>query len=294
MINTVKSSLPPGPTTPSWWNLLQWLNRPCQFMEECRARYGDTFTIKASGFEPLVFISNPEDIREIFNKNQHFNIGEGNNLTRFLLGNNSVTSLDGSSHKRQRRLLMPPFHGRNIFNYGKLICDATKQVTSNWKPGQRLIISKEVKKITLRAMLMVLLDSDKTERYQQLELLLNQIVSTLTNPFASSFLFLDMFKRDWSSLSPWGNFLHCRRQIASIISAEIKERRENSNNYKNDVLSMLIHCLRGHLNDRSNIRPGEPSGNITKHLKFSLSKRTKKWRALFCQPWTGSIEDKPF
>ncbi|QHG20895.1 cytochrome P450 [Nostoc sp. ATCC 53789] len=242
MINTAKSSLLPGPTTPSWWNLLQWLNNPCEFLEECRARYGDTFTFKAIGFEPLVLISNPKDIKEIFDKHKYFDSGKAkaNDLAGFFLGNNSVTLLDGSSHKRQRKLLMPAFHGQNISNYGELICHATKQVTSNWQPGQRLIIYKEVKEITLRAMLTVLLGSDKTERYQQLKLIVNQIVSTITNPFASSSLFFNVFRRDWGSWSAWGNLLRCQRQIANIISAEIKERRENCNNYNNDILSMLM------------------------------------------------------
>lgn len=242
MINTPQSSLLPGPTTPSWWNLSQWLNRPCQFLDECRARYGDTFAFKATGFETLVFISNPEDIKLIFDKHKHFDSGKSkaNNLAGFFLGNNSVTLLDGTSHKRQRKLLMPAFHGHNISNYGKLMYHATKQVTSSWQPGQKLTIYKQVQEITLGGMLSVLLGSDKTERYQQLKLALNNIISTLANPFVSSSLFFSVLRKDWGSWSPWGNLLRCQRQITNIISAEIKERRENSNNHNNDMLSMLM------------------------------------------------------
>jgi cytochrome P450 len=233
--------LPPGPTTPPWWNLLQWLIRPCQFLEECRARYGDTFTFKASGFETSVFISNPEDIREIFTeKQEHFDSGKANDLTGFLLGNYSIALLDGSSHKRQRKLLMPPFHSQNIFNYGKMICDLTEQVTSNWQTGQRLIIYRVAEEITLRVILAALLGSDERERHQQLKLMIHLLKSTIANPFASSSLFFSAFRKDWGSWNPWGNLLLYQRQIIDIIYAEIRERRQNPDNYSNDILSLMM------------------------------------------------------
>lgn len=233
--------LPAGPSTPSWWNLLQWLIRPCQFLEECRALYGDTFTLKASGFETSIFISNPEDIKEVFiTKQEQFYSGEANDLTGFLLGNYSIALLDGSSHKRQRKLLMPPFHNQNISNYGDLISSITEQVISNWETGQRLIIYNVAAKITLRVILAALLGSPEGENHQKLKSLIYLIRSTIANPVASSSLFFSIFRKDWGSWSPWGNLLHCQRQIVIIINAEIRKRMQNPDNYNSDILSFMM------------------------------------------------------
>ena len=82
-------------------------------MDDCARSYGDIFTIKLVGFSPLVFLSAPQAIKEIFATDaKQFDAGRSNEILRYLLGSNSVILLDGDRHKRERKLLMPPFHGR--------------------------------------------------------------------------------------------------------------------------------------------------------------------------------------
>ena len=47
--------------------------------------------------------------------------GEGNANLSLILGDNSVLLLDGEAHLRQRRLLLPPFHGERMRAYGELM-----------------------------------------------------------------------------------------------------------------------------------------------------------------------------
>ncbi|NES03648.1 MAG: cytochrome P450 [Okeania sp. SIO2F4] len=100
----------PGPKAPALIQLLQWVAEPLTFMEKCAEEYGDSFQVKLN--YPMVFISHPKAIEEIFKTNpKQFDCGSGNKFLQPLLGDYSLLLLDGTPHQRQRKLLMPPFHG---------------------------------------------------------------------------------------------------------------------------------------------------------------------------------------
>ena len=54
------TALPAGPTEAPALQTARWLVRPIAFMEACRRRYGDTFSVMFQGFKtPLVMVSSP-------------------------------------------------------------------------------------------------------------------------------------------------------------------------------------------------------------------------------------------
>ena len=106
-----------------------------------------------------------------------------------MLGDNSITLLDGERHERQRRLLMPPFHGDRLRTYSQLICDITKEVTEQWTIGKPFVIRQSLQEITLRVILRAVFGLDQGERFQQLRHLLNLILEALGTPLSSSLLF---------------------------------------------------------------------------------------------------------
>ncbi len=50
--------------------------------------------------------------------------------------------LEGDRHPQERKLLMPPFHGDRMRNYGELICNITKKAASNLTVGKTFIARK--------------------------------------------------------------------------------------------------------------------------------------------------------
>ena len=105
-------------------------------MIECAKKYGDLFTLKLqSNLPPLLFVHSPEAIQQILS-NDHKELeapGELNSIFEYLLGKNSVISLSGKEHQRQRQLIMPPFHGERMRNYAELIENITTK-TINQQP----------------------------------------------------------------------------------------------------------------------------------------------------------------
>lgn len=114
--------LPDGPQTPAFLQLSQWIASPLELLETSAQRYGDTFTLRLGRIEPMVFLSSPQAIQEIFTAApEQFEVGRGNDILRPFLGDQSLIMLDGNRHQRQRRLLIPPFHGDRMRAYGQLI-----------------------------------------------------------------------------------------------------------------------------------------------------------------------------
>src|SRR5439155_24906550 len=113
---------PPGPRAPALVQFLHFGFRPIAFLEECERRYGTPFTLRVPARPPLVMFSDPEAIREIFTGDPELlRAGEANDLLEPMLGQHSLLLLDGPCHLRQRRLMLPPFHGERMQAYGRVM-----------------------------------------------------------------------------------------------------------------------------------------------------------------------------
>ncbi|PWQ88532.1 cytochrome P450, partial [Enterococcus faecium] len=71
-----------------------------------------------------VFMANTDDVGNI-----------QPNLSR-VLGSGSVFALDGMDHRRRRKLLTPPFHGKSIKNYERIFEEETLREAASWPEGQ--------------------------------------------------------------------------------------------------------------------------------------------------------------
>jgi len=233
--------LPEGPKTPPVLQLIQWLATPFDLLETAAQRYGDCFTLRLGGLRPIVFFSNPQAIQQIFTLSpEQIEVGKGNGILRPLLGDRSLILIDGDRHQRQRRLLMPPFHGDRMRNYAKIIYDITQQVTDQWTIGKPFSVRSFMQEISLLVILQAVFGLREGERYQQLMQLLRSILDLTGSPGRSSLLFFKSLQLDLGPWSPWGHFLRQKQQIEQLLNAEIQDRREQPDLSRNDILSLLL------------------------------------------------------
>ncbi len=237
-------TLPNGPRTPKFlrmFRMLKLIFRPLDYLDNYAQRYGDIFKIGGETSPPFVYVSNPEAIKEIFIADpDQFEIGRANGILRFLLGDNSMILLDGEYHERQRKLLMPPFHGDRLRTYSQFICDVTQQVTQEWTPGKPFLVRPYTQEITLRVILQAVFGLDRGQRYQQLRQLLSSMLETMGTPLTSSVIFFGWLRKDWGPLSPWGRFLRLKQQVRQLIYDEIRERRESGEFSGTDILTLMM------------------------------------------------------
>src|SRR4051794_7491938 len=102
---------PPGPRTPSIWQTMQFILRPKKYMEDIRAKYGDVASFR-SMIGSGIAVMDATLAREVFAAP-----ADGFQVVDAVLGifgTRAVIATSGSEHKKQRKLLNPPFHGPRI------------------------------------------------------------------------------------------------------------------------------------------------------------------------------------
>src|SRR2546426_3303508 len=126
-------TLPPGPTSHPMIQGMRFAYRPIAFFEDCARRYGETFLLRMPVGDPFVLFSNPSAIREIFTAgDDDLRAGEANVVLRPLLGDHSLLALDGPRHTRERRLMLPPFHGERMLGYGETMREIAEAAVARW------------------------------------------------------------------------------------------------------------------------------------------------------------------
>lgn len=146
----VKEKQPDGPKAPPWWQKIQWITNPLDYMDAAGQRYGDIFNAPVVGNHScLLFVSHPQALQQIFTNDTKQFTAPPNRLLQPVVGDHSIFVLEGDRHRRERKLLMPPFHGERIRTYGTLICDLTEKVMQQLRPGQTFIARSLVQKISL-------------------------------------------------------------------------------------------------------------------------------------------------
>ncbi len=235
--------LPDGPKTPPLVQTLQWITHPLEFLDDCAHRYGDLFTVRRNNYRPAVYLSNPQAIQELFTANPDlFDSGLSNRLLQILLGQHSLSMnlQNRDRHQRQRRLLMPPFHGERMRTYGQLICDITEQVMSQWTIDQPFSARSSMQEIAMRTILSAVFGLHEGKRFEQLRQLLSSLLNSIGRPLSSSLIFFRSLQRDLGSWSPWGRFLRQKQQIDQLLYAEIQQRREQPDPSGTDILTLLM------------------------------------------------------
>jgi cytochrome P450 family 110 len=233
--------LPDGPQTPSMWQMMQWVADPIGYMETNAQRYGDVFTARFRSLGAIVFLSNPQAVQEILTADARlFDAGRANGILLPLVGENSMLLLDRDRHKQERKLLMPPFHGDRMQTYGKLIVEMTRQVMSQWSAGEMFRVRSATQEITMRVILNAVFGLSQGERYEQVRRVMTRVLDATGSPLTSSLLFFSILQQDWGAWSPWGRFLRQREQLDELLYAEIRERRENLDPSRTDILTLLL------------------------------------------------------
>ncbi|MBW4511699.1 MAG: cytochrome P450 [Scytonematopsis contorta HA4267-MV1] len=235
--------LPNEIKTPSLLQTLQLIASPTQFLDNCAAQYGNTFTVRVLGVNspPVVFFSDSQAISDCFAvPAKSLDFKKATHVFQPLFGEKSIVLQEGVSHNRQRQLLMPSFHGDRMKYYGESICKITEEVTNQWKHGMKVSMQEVMPDITLQIILQVVFGISPGERYEQLKKLLSKLLDDITTPWYSSLFFFPPLQQDLGAWSPWGNYLKRREYIDKLIYAEIDQRRLENDDSRTDVLSLLL------------------------------------------------------
>jgi hypothetical protein len=201
---------------------------PFRGMRRMRDRYGDAFTIDVPIFGRAVVISDPGEIKQLFTASTDVVDNLDANLGR-VLGRGSLFALRGEEHRRQRKLLVPPFHGRRLAAYERIVEDETVREMATWPRGRPFPVLPSTMRITLNAILRAVFGAEGAE-LDELRALLPRFVM-----LGSRLAVLPLPRTRWS---PWGRFFAMRREYDAIVDRLIDKAADLDG--RDDVLAMVL------------------------------------------------------
>ncbi len=248
--------LPPGPSAPRIVQGVFALTAPRRRMRRLRARYGDAFTINVPIFGRAAVICNPAEIKQLFTAGPDVVENLQPNLGR-VLGPGSLFALTGDEHRGQRRLLTPPFHGRRLAAYERIIEEETVRELASWPEDRPFATLPSMMRITINAILRTVFTGGGANGdvaagslgvdLARLRELLPQAVT-----LGSRLLMLPVPQVDLGWWSPWGRFWAMRREYDAIVERLLAAAaRDEKLDERDDVLALL---LRSRYDDGSPMR----------------------------------------
>jgi cytochrome P450 family 138 len=203
-------------------------------IKQVSRHYGDVFTLNVPVFGKTVVIGDPQVAKELFTANTDDVGNIQPNLSR-MLGPGSVFALDGADHRRRRKLLTPPFHGRSIKNYERIFEEEALREAASWPEGQEFETLEPMMRITLNAILRAVFGADG----EQLDELRRIIPPWVT--LGSRLVVLPAPARTYGRLTPWGRVAAYRRKYDDLIDLLIDRVRADPNfEQRDDVLTLLL------------------------------------------------------
>jgi cytochrome P450 len=229
--------LPPGPRWPALAQSVALLRFRHQFIPAMQKRYGDTFAldILPEG-RFLVIFHRPEHVKEIFAGDPEvFHAGKGNAILGPVMGEHSLLLVDGATHKRARKLLMPAFNGHALRGYEDMVTGIAKAEVGQWRPGVPFRSLDRMNALTLEVILRVVFGVTDERRLAQLRPLVNRTVNV------SPPVFLGWSFPRLQGIGPWRRAFENQVALDEVIYAEIAERHRAADlESRSDVLSRLL------------------------------------------------------
>ena len=232
--------LPPGPRMPRALQTAIWSRKAQWLLDQGRARFGPMFSIKIAYEGDWVVLADPELVKQVFTGDPKiFHAGEGNQILRPILGDNSVLVLDEKPHISQRKLLLPPFHGERMQAYGEKMAEIAAREIESWPTGVPYKLRPRMQAITLEIIIETVFGVHDGERMEPLREALRDFLDLTTNPR----LLMPVLLVGPDRVKMIPAFRRRVERVDALIAREIGERRAAEDlAEREDVLSLMLQA----------------------------------------------------
>jgi cytochrome P450 family 135 len=215
--------LPPGPRTPAAAQTIEWVARPTDLMRRSAARYGEPFTLRTLWADaPMVLVSDPETVKRVYAAPEDvLRGGASSTVLEPFAGPSSILLTGGEAHMRQRKLMLPPFHGKRMEEHRATVAALAEAEVARWTPGRPLRTLPRMQDLTLDVILRVVLGAPDLR-------LRAEIRSTLD--MTTSLARLIMLSLAPRGTPPWRPFMHAVGRVDELLRAEIRTRASGPRN----------------------------------------------------------------
>jgi len=232
----LKRELPPSGPLPATLQTLAGWYLPYAYPEYCHAHLGDRFTVYPLHMPPLVFLSDPQDIRAVLTTpSTELHPGAGAHVLAPLIGDHAFMLLEEDAHIYGRKAITPAFHQRMVTDQTVMLADMVAREIATWPLDTALALHPCIRALTLRVILRAIF-SDTNAALGPLH---QQLMGMLS---VSSSLMLQEPKLrhlpGWRTT--WRGFAKQRLEVEALIYGLMHRRRAEGSSQPRDLLDMLL------------------------------------------------------
>ena len=142
---------PPVIPLPRSVQVLRFNQRQIEFVFKARRKLGEVFTMRMLRPDDEVVVTcHPDHVRSLFKaKPDQAPSLTGESPLRPIVGPNSTLTALGDRHMRQRKLLLPSFHGEAVQRYAEMIAEVTQREIDRWPLGRPFALAPRMQAVTL-------------------------------------------------------------------------------------------------------------------------------------------------
>lgn len=234
---------PPGSTAPRLLQTVRIMVRGGAYASANRRRFGDVFTIRTSFVGDMAVTCHPDHARSLFTASSDLAPSlTGESQLRPVVGTTSVLTALGERHLRQRKLLLPSFHGDAIERYVTMIEQITERTLARWPVGTGFALAPHMQSITLDVILSGVFGIDgrpaRSSPEGRLRMAIAGVVRASTLPGAKVAELMNM-----ASERPIGAVKAVLAMVDAAIYPVIAARRRDPElQSRNDIMSLLLQA----------------------------------------------------
>jgi cytochrome P450 len=238
------ASLPSPPTVPlpRLLQVLRFNQRQIQFVFRARRELGEVFRMRGTVAGGPVVTSHPDHVRSLFTAKPELAPSlTGESPLRPIVGPNSVLTAVGPRHMRQRKLLLPPFHGEAIQHYTEAIAAATEREIDSWPLGRPFALAPRMQAITLDVIMAGIFGIEgrpaRGTPEARLRSTIKRLVGLSTRPIAQIAELMNVRSEEPIGFNRLGRAL-----VDRCMDAVIELRRREDLGGRRDILSLLLQA----------------------------------------------------
>jgi cytochrome P450 len=232
---------PPEVPLPRWLQVLRFNQRQIEFVFKARRELGEVFRLQGIVAGHPAVTSHPDHVRSLFKaKPEDAPSITGESPLRPIVGPNSTLTALGARHMRQRKLLLPSFHGEAVERYAQMIAAAAEREIDGWPLDRPFALAPRMQAITLDVIMAGIFGVEGkpavgTPEYG-LRMATRYLVAASTWPFAQVAELMNIGRDEPVGLTRTGLAILDKPTYAVIVkrrgAADLAER--------SDILSMLL------------------------------------------------------
>ncbi len=211
------------------------LTKPLEYYRSLIERYGDPVLVRAMNGN-IWMTASEEGAKEIVTGRPETYAPFATGALEPLVGRYSLLTLGGREHRRQRKLVMPSFHGQRMRAYADTMIAATERAFGEFGEGDRFVALEQAPALALEVIVRTVFGVEEPAAVARMASAIDATVAAL-KPI---FLFSSGFQRAPFGLGPWARFQRAARELDGLLYDQIMRKRAERGG--DDVLGLLVEA----------------------------------------------------